>query len=92
MIVIFTPRLLNFVISGLSVGDSMGKGRHDLLKYVIDGLNTLISTDPCIVSSPDPAPKREKGLVYIEPFLGPDDVAFLNSVAPIRVAPCDYIM
>ena len=30
--------------------------------------------------------------VYIEPFLGPDDVAFLNSVVPIRVAPCDYIM
>ena len=40
------------------------------------------------VLSPDPTPKRGKGLIHIERFLGLADVAFLNSVAPIRFTPC----
>ena len=41
-----------------------------------------------LVSFPDPAPKEGKGLVYIERFLGLDDVSVLNSVAPIRFMLC----
>ena len=36
----------------------------------IDYHNNRSCSDTGIVSSPDPAPKREKGLVYIERFLG----------------------
>ena len=38
-----------------------------------------------LVLSPDPTSEREKGLVYVECFLG----LFLNSEVPIRFAPCD---
>ena len=41
-----------------------------------------------LVSFPDPALEEGEGLVYIEPFMGLDDVAFLNSVVPIRFMPC----
>ena len=41
-----------------------------------------------IVSFPDPTLKEEKGLVYIERFLGLDDVSFLNTRAPIRFTAC----
>ena len=41
-----------------------------------------------LVSSSDPALKEGKGLVYIERFLGLDDVSIRNSVTPIRFMPC----
>ena len=39
-----------------------------------------------VVSSPDPTPNRRRGAGAC--FLGLADLAYLNSVAPIRVAPC----
>ena len=40
---------------------------------------------------PDPTPKRRKGSGTHRVLLGLADLACLNSVAPIRVAPCgDY--
>ena len=41
-----------------------------------------------LILLPDPTLKEGKGLVYIERFLGLDDVAFLNFHAPIRFMPC----
>ena len=40
-----------------------------------------------LVLFPDPSLKEGNDLVYIEQFLGLDDMAFLNSVTPIRFMP-----
>ena len=45
-----------------------------------------------VVSFPDPTLKEGKGLVYIEHFLGLDDVSVLNPCAPIRFLPCGIFM
>ena len=54
--------------------------------YALHDLATLtcIEVELALVSSPDPAPKREEGLVYIECFLG----LVCVSDAPIRFVPC----
>ena len=41
-----------------------------------------------VVSFPDPTLKEGKGLVYIEWFLGLEDMAFLNSRTSIWFMPC----
>ena len=62
----------------------MSCDHHNIIMFWHGNSSTALTY---IVLFPDPTPKG-KGLVHIECFLDLADLACLNSVAPIRVAPC----